>query len=125
MNVEWFTNEKEMVATIYETNITFNTVATNYFKDSYSTLVGFDIENKILLIKPITKDEATIRNLSNDEMHTMSIKPSYGRINGKNIIKKLCQYFPIDFTINKSHRYTCEWNREENLLKVHLLMEVL
>ena len=85
MNVEWFTNEKEKVATIYETNITFNTVAANHFKDSYSTLVGFDIENKVLLIKPITKDEARTRNLSEDEMHTMSIKPSYGRINGKNI----------------------------------------
>lgn len=125
MNVEWFTNEKEKVATIYETNITFNTVAANHFKDSYSTLVGFDIENKVLLIKPITKDEARTRNLSEDEIHTMSIKPSYGRINGKNIVKKLCLYFPIDFTTSKSHKYMCEWSHEDNLLKVHLLREVL
>ena len=44
MNVEWFTNEKDKIATIYETNITFNTVAANYFKNAYSTLIGFDIE---------------------------------------------------------------------------------
>ena len=125
MNVEWFTNEKEKIATIYETNITFNTVAANYFKDAYSTLIGFDLENKVLLIKPISKDEARIRNLSEDEIHPMSIKPSYGRINGKNIIKKLCQYYPIDFTVSKSHRYKCEWSYEENLLKIHLLREVL
>ena len=125
MNVEWFTNEKEMIATIYETNITFNTVAANHFKDSYSTLVGFDVENKVLLIKPISKDEARTRNLSDDEMHTMSIKPSYGRINGKVIIKKLCLYYPLDFTISKSHRYMCEWCRDDNLLKIHLLREVL
>lgn len=125
MNVEWFTNEKEKIATIYETNITFNTVASNYFKDMYSTQIGFDIENNVLLIKPITKDEALIRNLSDDELHPIAIKPSYGRINGKNIIKKLCQCYPIDFTNYKSHRYICEWDYEENLLKIYLTKEVL
>jgi hypothetical protein len=125
MQIEWFTNEKEKVATIYETNITFNTVASNYFKDSYSTLIGFDVENKSLLIKPVSKEEVIIRNLTSDDLHSMSIKPSYGRINGKNIIKKLCLYFPIDFSISKSHRYLCEWNSEENLLKIDLLREVL
>ena len=88
-------------------------------------MIGYNLEEDCLLIKPVSKDEVGTRNLSEDDLHPMSIKPSYGRINGKNIIKKLCQYFPIDFTINKSHRYTCEWNREENLLKVHLLREVL
>lgn len=125
MNVEWFTNVKEMIATVYETNITFNTVAANYFKDSFSTLVGFDIENKQLLIKPISKDEARSRNLSDYDMHTMSIKPSYGRINGKVIIQKLCQYYPIDFTSTKAHRYICEWSNDEKLLKIHLSREVL
>lgn len=124
MNVEWFTNEKEKVATIYETNITFNTVAAHYFKNAYSTLVGFDLENNYLLIKPISKDEARIRNLSEDDLHSMSIKPSYGRINGKNIIKKLCCYFPIDFSISKAHRYLCEWSHDENLLKIDLKREV-
>lgn len=125
MKVEWFTKEKEKVATIYETNITFNTVAAHYFKDAYSTLIGFDLEENCLLIKPISKEEANIRNLSSDDLHPMSIKPSYGRINGKSIIKKLCYYFPIDFSVIKSHRYMCEWNSEESLLKINLMREVL
>jgi len=125
MNVEWFTNEKEKVATIYETNITFNTVAAHYFKDAFSTLIGFDTEEKCLLIKPISKEEANIRNLTREDLHPMSIKPSYGRINGKSIIKKLCLYFPIDFSVSKSHRYLCEWSSEENLLKIDLMREVL
>ena len=86
MNVEWFTNEKEKIATIYETNITFNTVAATYFKNAYSTLIGYDLEEQCLLIKPISKDEVAIRNLSEDDLHPISIKPSYGRINGKSII---------------------------------------
>lgn len=124
MNVEWFTNEKEKIATIYETNITFNTVAANYFKNAYSTLIGFDMEERCLLIKPISKEEAVVRNLSEDDLHPMSIKPSYGRINGKSIIKKLCYYYPIDFSETKSHRYMCEWNNSESLLKIDLKREV-
>lgn len=124
MNVEWFTNEKEKIATIYETNITFNTVAANHFLDVYATIIGFDTEENTLLVKPISKEEATTRNLSAMDIHPISIKPSYGRINGKNIIKKLCRYYPIDFSSSKSHRYICEWNNNENLLKVFLTREV-
>jgi len=124
MNVEWFTNEKEKIATIYETNITFNTVAASYFKNAYSTLIGFDLEEHCLLIKPISKEEAIIRNLSDDSLHPMSIKPSYGRINGKSLVKKLCYYFPIDFQEIKAHRYFCEWSSTENLLKIKLKKEV-
>ena len=124
MNVEWFTNEKEKIATIYETNITFNTVAATYFKNAYSTLIGYDLEEQCLLIKPISKDEVAIRNLSEDDLHPISIKPSYGRINGKSIIKKLTCFYPIDFSISKSHRFLCEWINSENLLKIYLEREV-
>lgn len=124
MNVEWFTKEKEKIATIYETNITFNTVAATYFKNAYSTLIGYDLEERCLLIKPISKDEVAIRNLSDDDLHPMSIKPSYGRINGKSIIKKLLCFYPIDFSISKSHRFLCEWISSENLLKIYLEREV-
>ena len=125
MKIEWFTNEKEKIATIYETNITFNTVAARYFENAYSTIIGFDLEEKCLLIKPVSKEEVNIRNLSLDDLHTMSIKKSYGRINGKGIIKKLCYYFPIDFSVSNAHKYVCEWNYEEKLLKIDLNKEVL
>lgn len=124
MNVEWFSNDKEKIATINDNNITLNTVASNYFKDVYSTLIGYDLEDKVLLIKPISKDEVMTRNISSSELHPVSIKPSYGRINGKGIIKKLCSYYPIDFNLKKAHRYICDWSNEEKLLKIYLTKEV-
>lgn len=124
MSVEWFTNEKEKYATIYESSITLNTVATNYFKNAYSTVIGFDKENNNLLIKPISKAEVDVRNISSDDLHSISIKPSFGRITGKNIIKKLILYFPIDFKNSKSHKYICEWSNEEKLLKILLEREI-
>lgn len=124
MSVEWFTNEKEKYATIYESSITLNTVATNYFKNTYSTVIGFDKENNNLLIKPISKEEVDVRNISSDDLHSISIKPSFGRITGKNIIKKLILFFPIDFKNSKSHKYICEWSNEEKLLKILLEREI-
>lgn len=124
MSVEWFTNEKEKYATIYESSITLNTVATNYFKNTYSTVIGFDKENNNLLIKPVSKEEVDVRNISSDDLHSISIKPSFGRITGKNIIKKLILYFPIDFKNSKSHKYICEWSNEEKLLKILLEREI-
>lgn len=124
MSVEWFTNEKEKYATIYESSITLNTVAANYFKNTYSTVIGFDKENNNLLIKPISKEEVDVRNISSDDLHSISIKPSFGRITGKSIIKKLILYFPIDFKNSKSHKYICEWSNEEKLLKILLEREI-
>ena len=124
MSVEWFTNEKEKYATIYESSITLNTVAANYFKNTYSTIIGFDKENNNLLIKPISKEEVDVRNISSDDLHSISIKPCFGRITGKNIIKKLILYFPIDFKNSKSHKYICEWSNEEKLLKILLEREI-
>ena len=124
MSVEWFTNEKEKYATIYESSITLNTVAANYFKNTYSTVIGFDKENNNLLIKPISKEEVDVRNISSDDLHSISIKPSFGRITGKNIIKKLILFFPIDFKNSKSHKYICEWSNEEKLLKILLEREI-
>lgn len=124
MSVEWFTNEKEKYATIYESSITLNTVAANYFKNTYSTIIGFDKESNNLLIKPISKEEVDVRNISSDDLHSISIKPSFGRITGKNIIKKLILYFPIDFKNSKSHKYICEWSNEEKLLKILLEREI-
>ena len=62
MSINWFTNDKQKIATIYETNITLNTAAATYFKNAYSTLIGFDSSKNTLLIKPISKEEATIKN---------------------------------------------------------------
>lgn len=124
MSINWFTNDKQKIATIYETNITLNTAAATYFKNAYSTLIGFDSSKNTLLIKPISKEEATIKNYSSDELHAISIKPSYGRINGKAIVTKLKLFFPLDFSTFKAHKFTAEWSIEENLLKIFLEKEV-
>ena len=57
MAITWFSKTLRGSISIYETNITINTVAAANFKNAYSTLVGFDTENKSLVIKAISKEE--------------------------------------------------------------------
>ena len=124
MSIEWFSRSSNGLATIYETNITLNTVASNHFKSAYGTLIGYDKANNDLLIKSINKDEVTMGIYDDTEIHKISIKPSYGRINGKQIINKLCNFFPLDFSKDAFHKFECERDVQDKTLKVKLLREV-
>lgn len=124
MNIQWFSRNLPGMITIYETNITLNTVACSYFENTYSTLIGFDHESKTLIIKSITKSEVDEGSFKEQDLHPISIKPSYGRINGKGIINNLCRAFPLDFVSKKMHKFPCEWDDTKKFLKVYLEREV-
>ena len=120
MNVEWFTKSPKGVVTIYKSYITLNTAAANNFKNSFGTIIGYSSEEKTLVIKSITKEELSMGLYKNIEVHPISIKPSYGRISGRTIINKLCEYYPIDFSENSLKKYECEWSKEDKTLTVFL-----
>ena len=56
MDIQWFSKSPRGVATIYDSNITLNTVATNHFKNAYGILVGYASDSKVLLLKSISKE---------------------------------------------------------------------
>ncbi len=124
MEIQWFTRANQGIATIYDTNITLNTIAANHFKTAYATLIGYDEKQKVLVIKAIKKEELAMGLYSESETHPISIKPSYGRINGKNIIRNLMMRFPLDFAKRSFYKFPCEWDQEEKLLRVFLEKEV-
>ncbi|MBO7079433.1 MAG: hypothetical protein J6W64_06450 [Bacilli bacterium] len=120
MDIQWFSKSPKGVATIYDNNITLNTVATNHFKNSYGILIGYAEESKILLLKSITKEDLAMGLYQDLDIHSISIKPSYGRITGKNVIKKLTSLFPINFSDSSLNKFECEWSTEDKTLKVYL-----
>ncbi len=124
MKIEWFSRSTNGLATIYDTNITLNTVASNHFKGAYGTMIGYDAGSKALIIKAISKQELSLGLFRSEEIHPISIKPSYGRINGKGIVRDLCTYFPLKFDTVPSHKFECEWFQEDNTLKIFLNKEV-
>ena len=50
------------IATLYEANITLNKSASSYFENAYVVLLGLDKINKKIAVKPISKEEASLRN---------------------------------------------------------------
>lgn len=120
MDIQWFSKSPKGVATIYESNITLNTVATNHFKNAFGILIGYSTERKTLLIKSVSKDEIVMGLYKDLEIHEISVKPSYGRITGKSMISKLCEFYPIEFNQNSLNKYECEWNSEEKTLEIFL-----
>ncbi len=120
MEIKWFSKNMQKVATIYETNITLNTVASSYFKDAYTTMIGYEKKSNSIIIKPVSKDELNLGLYKQSETHKISIKPSYGRINGKKIVENITTFHPLDFSLNNHYKYECEWDNNKNLLKIFL-----
>lgn len=124
MDIQWFSKNTQGVATIYETNITLNTVACDFLKDAYATLIGYDKDNDILLIKSLNREESCMPKYNENDLHRVTIKSSYGRINGKGIIRNITQFFPLDFTRKNMFKFLCDWDASQRILKVYLKKEV-
>lgn len=124
MDIQWFSKNLQGVVTIYETNITLNTVASDHFKDAYTTLIGFDKSNNTLLIKALNKEEAMLDKYSESDLHKISIKPSYGRINGKGLIQNISKFFPLDFSKKNLYKFVCDWDASHKFLRVYFEREV-
>lgn len=124
MDIQWFSKNLQGFVSIYETNITLNTVASSNFKTAFTTLIGYDKTKNILLIKALNKEEATMGKYTENDLHAISIKPTYGRINGKSIINNIQKYFPMDFMKKNLYKFPCDWDNSQKFLRVYFDKEV-
>ena len=95
MEIKWFSNSMDGFVTIYETNITLNKVAANNFINTYATLIGFNVEDTTLIIKSLSKEEAQNGFYKENDLHPISVKKTYGRVNGKNIIRNISHHLVL------------------------------
>ena len=124
MEIQWLSNTMQNTVSIYETNITLNKVAASNFIHSYATLIGFDRENNTLIIKSLYKEDATSGLYKESDLHPISVKATYGRINGKNIIRNISSLFPLDFSVKTSYKYKSEWDEISHSLIIYLKEEI-
>ena len=120
MEIQWFSKNINGVVSIYETNITLNTVASIHFEGAYKTIVGFNKNDTTLIIKKLTKEEVMSGAYNSFDLHDVSIKPSYGRINGKDLVKNIIKHFPLDFTTKTLHKFNCSWDDTTKSLIIYL-----
>ena len=124
MEIQWLSNSFKGIVSLYETNITLNTVAASNFENTYATMIGYSKKDNSLIIKSLNKEEATSGDYNKNDLHTISIKPSYGRINGKNIIRSIATFYPLDFSKKSMYKFNCTWDVASKSLIVDLNKEV-
>lgn len=124
MTVQWFSKSLQALATIYDNNITFNTAASRFLDNAYKVVIGFDQKEKTLLIKTVSKEDVSMGLYKSEDLYSVAIKPSYGRIHSKQIVRNLCELFPLDFENKTSYKYACTWDAPQKVLKVNLQKEV-
>ena len=108
------------VATIYESNITLNKAASSHFEHAYNVLLGLDVAQQKVAIKPVTKEEFDIGAIPEEKRHKITVKPSYARVSNKKFIKELAEVAGIDLQEGQSFKFKTYWEKKENLLVIDL-----
>ncbi len=81
MAVKWFNeDQKTLITTIYENNITLNKSCVSLIENAYSVMLGLDYDEKVVHIKPLTKDVATRGDIPAKSQYKITIRSSYARV---------------------------------------------
>lgn len=121
---EWVSKKPlDELATLYEANITLNKSATNYFESAYVVLLGLDKTNKMIAVKPITKEEVSLGYIPEEQRHNITIKSSYSRVCNKLFLSEVAELLNLDFTKKNSYKFKAHWNKDEEALIIDLNKE--
>lgn len=120
-NFTWVSKKPlDDIATLYEANITLNKSATAYFENAYVVLLGLDNDNKLIAIKPITKEEINLGYVPPEQQHNITVKSSYSRICNKLFMQEVADLLHLDFSDNQSHKFKAAWSEKDKALIVDL-----
>lgn len=121
---EWVSKKPlDDLATLYESNITLNKSATIYFESAYVVLLGLDKGNKLIAVKPVTKEQASLNYIPDEQRHNITIKSSYSRVCNKLFLSEVAELLKLDFTKKNSYKYKAHWNKNEGALIIDLNKE--
>lgn len=125
MSIEWI-NPKEINGTVtfYDSNITLNKTASEFFNDAYKVLVGIDRVHKHVVIKHINKEEALRGDIIKSNLLDISIKASYGRINSKKVVNEIADSFNFNFKNTNNYKFKAIWKSSDRILEIDLNEEV-
>ena len=111
---------KDVVATLYESNITLNKSASYHFDHAFSVLLGLDPGSKRIAVKPISKEEHELGAIPEEKRHKITVKPSYARVCNKKFMKEIASLVGVDLGDNKSFKFKTHWSKEDSALLIDL-----
>ena len=113
--ITWLSTKDEIgSASLYASNITLNTVATNKFLTAYRVMVGIDDDSNIILA-PLDKDRVLRGDLKEEQLQKISSKKTYSRISSSSLMRQIGSRLNIAFS---STPIKCEtrWDDNNNVL---------
>lgn len=111
MSFEWSTSDVgTMTLTLYETNLTLNKAACEYFDTVDYVLLGIDTEERKIGIKPISNQDIDNEIYPMSQLHKISIGKSYGRISNKAFVQKVAEDFDLDFSKQQTYKYSLSYD---------------
>ncbi|MGD9910312.1 MAG: hypothetical protein AB7U79_06915 [Candidatus Izemoplasmatales bacterium] len=108
------------LVTLTDANITLNKSATAYFEHAYVVLLGLDEDQKMIAIKPVTKEEVGLGYIPEEQQHNITVKASYSRVCNKLFLKEVADITELDFSGKQAYKFKATWNKKENALIVDL-----
>ncbi len=115
MGITWFSaKEKLGQASLYDSNITLNMVASVPFDVAYKVQVGMD-DNGNLVIEPISKDRVVRGDLDEYALLPIQMKQSYSRINSTSLMKKIAANLGINLS-KTPLKFDTKWDDDNNML---------
>ncbi len=124
MQINWFNEKpKDCVVTVANGNLTLNKPATNFFETAYSVMLGFNKEEKLVFIKPLTKEVATKHDIPDNAKYRISVRSSYSRVANKAFVNEIADAVNLNLDVT-TYKYKANWDSKEKLLIVDLKEEL-
>lgn len=124
MEISWFNEKpKDCVVTINPGNLTLNKMATSYFENAYSVMLGIEKDKKMIVVKPLLKAEALSHAIPDNKKYRITVRNSYSRVTNKAFVEEITELFNIDLSTNPK-KFVANWHSKEQILTVNLKEEI-
>lgn len=115
-------NANSPIITVYDSNITLNNVAAQYFQDVAWCLIGINKASKQVAIKPVTANDIDLKLVEMVNLHKVFNGKGYSRISNKSIISDLGQLANKRFS---GHKFEATYDAREKMLVFNLMKEMI
>ncbi len=120
MSVVWFNeNQKTLISTIYDNNITLNKTCASLLEHAYSVMLGLDYDNMIVHIKPLTKEESTKGDIKSDQQYKITVRSSYARVCNIAFINEIKRLIGIS-DLKEPKKFVVSFDEIAKTLKIDL-----
>ena len=124
MQINWFNEKpKDCVVTVAAGNLTLNKPATNFFDSAYSVMLGFNKEDRLVFIKPLSKEAAMKHDIPENAKYKISVRSSYSRVANKAFVSEIADLASLNLDVT-TYKFKANWDSKEKVLIVDLKEEI-